>query len=117
MAAASKFGCSRLSSCLGSTFSTASSSLIMPSSTRSTAIFSAAASGTLAVTGLEHEQLAALDGVLHVLHVAVVVLQGLGDGHELIVNLGHLLMQLGDRLGVRMPATTSSPCALMRYSP
>ena len=56
-------------------------------------------SGALAVTGLEHEQLAALDGVLHILHVAVVIFQGLGDAHELVVHFGHLLMQLGDGLG------------------
>ena len=42
-AAALNMGCSRLSSCFGSTRSTASSSVIMPSSTRSTATFRAAA--------------------------------------------------------------------------
>ena len=42
-AAVSNWGWSKESSCLGSTRRTASSSLIMPSSTRSTAIFRAAA--------------------------------------------------------------------------
>ena len=52
--------------------------------------------GALAVTGLEHVELAILDGELHVLHVLVVLLQAVGDGGELLVHRGHLLMQLGD---------------------
>ena len=52
--------------------------------------------GTLAVTGLQHEQLAVLDGELHILHIAVVALQTVGDSDELVVNVGHLLMQLAD---------------------
>ena len=52
--------------------------------------------GTLAVTGLQHEELAILDGELHVLHILVVVLEAGSDLNELIVNLGHLLMQLAD---------------------
>ena len=52
--------------------------------------------GTLAVTGLQHEELAILDGELHVLHILVVVLEAGSDLNELIVDLGHLLMQLAD---------------------
>lgn len=73
--------------------------------------------GALAVAGLQHIELAILDGELHVLHVLVVLLQAVGDGGELLVHRGHLLMQLGDGEGVRTPATTSSPWALIRYSP
>ena len=56
-------------------------------------------SGTLAVTGLEHEELLVLNGELHVLHVAVVVLQGGADLGELLIDLGHDLGQLVDGLG------------------
>ena len=58
---------------------TACCSSIMPSSTRSQAIFRAAASGALAVTGLEHIQLAVFHGELHVLHIPVVILQRVAD--------------------------------------
>ena len=53
-------------------------------------------SGALAVTGLQHIQLAVLDGELHILHVAVMLLQTGGNVHKLLVNLGHLLSQLAD---------------------
>ena len=53
-------------------------------------------SGTLAVTSLQHEQLAVLDGELHILHVAEVVLQAAGDLDELSVDLRHLVLQLAD---------------------
>ena len=53
-------------------------------------------SGALAVTGLQHVELAVLDGELHILHVAVVVLEAVGNVGELVVDSGHLLMQLGD---------------------
>ena len=46
--------------------------------------------GALAVAGLEHPQLAALDGELDVLHVAVVLLQDRADVHELLVRFGQL---------------------------
>ena len=52
--------------------------------------------GTLAVTGLQHEELAILDGELHILHVAVVSFEAAGDLDELVVDLGHFLMQLAD---------------------
>ena len=54
----------------------------------------------LPVTGLKHPELAALDGELHVLHVAVVFLELLGDGGKLPIDLRHLLLELGDLLGV-----------------
>ena len=55
--------------------------------------------GALAVAGLEHIQLAVLHGELHVLHVAVVVLQGLAHGLELGKGLGELLGHLLDGHG------------------
>jgi hypothetical protein len=67
-----------------------------------------------------------LDRELDVLHVAVVALQRLAHAHQLGVGGGHralhaALVRLGAAsligCGVRMPATTSSPWALMRYSP
>ena len=54
--------------------------------------------GALAVAGLEHVELAALDGELHVLHVAVVVFQRLRDVHKLLVHLRHDLLERLDRL-------------------
>ena len=48
----------------------------------------------LAVTGLEHVELAVLDGELHVLHIMVVVLQRLADALELCERLGELLGHL-----------------------
>ena len=62
----------------------------------STAIFTAAAAVRLAIAGLEHVQLAALDRELEVLDVAVVVLELLADAHELRVDLGHVDRHLGD---------------------
>ena len=49
--------------------------------------------------GLEHVELAALDGELHVLHVAVVLLQPLRDLGEVAVHLRQGLLQSRDRLG------------------
>ena len=54
--------------------------------------------GALAVAGLEHVELAALDGVFHVLHVAVVVFERLRDVHKLLVNLRHDLLERLDLL-------------------
>ena len=54
--------------------------------------------GALAVAGLQHEQLAALDRELHVLHVAVVALKLFGDRHKLVVHVRHDVLQLVDRL-------------------
>ena len=55
-------------------------------------------SGTLAVTGLEHIELAVFDGELHILHIAVVLLEAAGNVNELIVNLRHGVGQCGNRL-------------------
>ena len=52
--------------------------------------------GTLAVTGLQHIQLAVLDGELHILHIAVVVLQDLAHLGELCERLGEQLRHLLD---------------------
>ena len=53
-------------------------------------------SGALAVTGLQHVQVAVLDGELHILHIAEVVLQTGRDLNELIVHLRHLILQVAD---------------------
>ena len=50
--------------------------------------------GALAVAGLEHEQLAFLDGELDVLHVLEVLLEDLADLEELVVALRHHVLQL-----------------------
>ena len=56
--------------------------------------------GPLGVAGLEHVELAALDRELEVLDVLVVGLQLLGVLGELLVDLGHRLLEARDRLGV-----------------
>ena len=74
--------------------------------------------GALAVAGLQHVELAILDGELEVLHVAIVLFHLPGNGLEMVVDLGHGPFELADRAcGVRTPETTSSPCAFIRYSP
>ena len=45
--------------------------------------------GALAVAGLEHPQLAALDRELHVLHVAIVLLEQMRDADEFAIDLRH----------------------------
>ena len=55
--------------------------------------------GALAVAGLEHVELARLHGELHILHVAVVVLQGLAHGFKLGEGLGELVRHLADGHG------------------
>ena len=52
----------------------------------------------LAAAALQHVQLGALDGELHVLHVAVVLLKLLADVQQLLVGLGEGLLQLHDLL-------------------
>ena len=56
-------------------------------------------SGALAVTGLEHVKLAVLDRELHILHVAVMVLEPVGDLGELLVYIGVGLSELIDAGG------------------
>ena len=53
----------------------------------------------LAVAGLEHVQLAVLHCELHVLHIVVVVFQGLADVLELAERVGELLGHFGDGHG------------------
>ena len=52
--------------------------------------------GALTAAALEHIELAVLDGELHVLHVAVVILEQVADLDEVGVSLGELLFHLGD---------------------
>ncbi len=86
-AAASNCGCSRASSCLGSTRHDLLLVQIMPSSTRSHGDLQGGSRGTLAVTGLEHIELAVLNGELHILHIPVVIFQAACDRGELLVDL------------------------------
>ena len=114
----------------GSTRSTASSSPISPSSAMSTAIRSAALAVRLPVRVWSIHKRAALDGELDVLHVAIMALEQVEDPGELGVRRpasslpstapSPPLCSRAARVrycGVRMPATTSSPWALIRYSP
>ena len=73
--------------------------------------------GALGGARLQHVERALLDRELDVLHLAVVPLEPLDRGDELVVGLGQQLVHARDRLGVRMPATTSSPWAFCRNSP
>ena len=56
-------------------------------------------SRALGIARLQHPQLAALNGELDVLHVAIVLLQALRHPVELAVDLGHLLAQVGNGFG------------------
>src|SRR6185437_6117196 len=56
--------------------------------------------GALADPGLEHPELALLDGELGVAHVAVVALQAVEDVEELAVDLGEGGFEGGEGLGV-----------------
>jgi len=56
-------------------------------------------SGSLTVTALEHIELLVLNGELHILHVVIVIFQGLADFHELLEGFGELLLHLGDGHG------------------
>ena len=56
----------------------------------------AAASGALAVAGLQHVELAVLDGELEVLHVAIVLFQARGDLAQLVVDVGHDFLEFED---------------------
>ena len=53
-------------------------------------------SGTLAVSGLKHEEFAAFDGEFHILHIAVVAFKSLADVKELFVNVGKDFRHLAD---------------------
>src|SRR6185312_16343068 len=54
------------------------------------------AASTLAVAGLQHVQLAVLDGELEILHVAVVLFQARSDVAELVVHMRHDFVQFRD---------------------
>ena len=64
----------------------------------STAILTAAAPVRLPVRVWSMYSLPRSIGELHVLHVFVVLLELLGDAVELVVDLGHIALHLGDRL-------------------
>ena len=73
--------------------------------------------GALAAPRLQHVEVLVLDRELEVLDVPVVLLETRRDVAQLLVGLRHHLLELAIGFGVRMPATTSSPCALIRNSP
>ena len=73
--------------------------------------------GALADPRLQHPQLALLDGELGVAHVAVVTLEAVEDVDQLGVDLREVALQIVEVSVLRMPATTSSPWALIRKSP
>ena len=54
--------------------------------------------GTLAVSGLEHEEFALFDGELHILHISVMFFQRVDDFLELLVDGGIFLFQRGNGL-------------------
>ena len=66
--------------------------------------------GALAVARLQHVDDAVLDGELEVLHVLEVLLERLADPLELVIRLGHLLLELRYRL--RRPNTGDDVLAL-----
>ena len=74
--------------------------------------------GALADAGLQHPELALLDGELGVAHVAVVRLEPGEDRRAARRGSSGSGRASASRSSVlRMPATTSSPCALTRKSP
>ena len=86
--------------------------------------------GALAGAGLQHVELALLHRELDVLHVAVMLFERVAHLEQLArtppasplpspaaAELLAFLPAIVRCCGVRMPATTSSPCALTRYSP
>ena len=80
--------------------------------------FSAAIAGALAVARLQHVDDAVLDRELEVLHVLEVLLERLADALQLVrTPSASAVFSSATGSGVRTPATTSSPCALIRNSP
>ena len=85
--------------------------------------------GALPEPRLQHPEPPVVDRELDVLHVAVVRLEARAHGFQLGKGLRHQRLERGRRraaftraasvsgCGVRMPATTSSPWALIRNSP
>ncbi len=69
--------------------------------------------GALARAGLQHPELATLNGELHILHVPIVLLQHIDDLEELSVDLGHHLFQAGVPRGALLLGNTAilSPLA------
>ena len=50
--------------------------------------------GALAVTRLQHIELTVFDGKLHVLHIVIMLFKVVRDGDELLVHLGHNVLEL-----------------------
>ena len=126
----SMVGCRSWSSAAGSMRVTASSREIRPSFASSTAILQRGLGGALARARLQHPQLALLDREFEILHVAIVALEHAVDARQLArTPPASPVPSTACRsppprraasvisCGVRMPATTSSPWALIRNSP
>ena len=73
--------------------------------------------GALPDAALQHVEGALLDRELDVHDVAVVPLERAAHLQQLLVDRRVLALELAIGSGVRMPATTSSPCAFIRNSP
>ena len=58
--------------------------------------FKSSLSGSLTVTGLEHEELAVFNGELHILHIAVVVFKSLANILKLLESLGEFFFHFGN---------------------
>ena len=99
-ASSSKRGNISWASCAPVTRCSASSMSIRPSSTSWVAMRNAAAGGALADPGLQHPELAALDGELDVAQVAVVVLELCHDRDQLVVGRLVDALEVGQRHGV-----------------
>ena len=116
--AGSIIGCSSWSSCAGSMRATASSREISPSSTIVDRDLQRGGRGPLRGARLEEIEPVVLDRELDVLRVAVVLLEFLHRLQQLRVRgRQHAAASPTTGSGVRMPATTSSPCAFARNSP
>ncbi len=59
--------------------------------------------GALAHPGLEHPQLALVDGEFCVAHVVIMALEALENSEQFGMHLGELFLELGDGLGVAYP--------------
>ena len=79
--------------------------------------FDGGGGSAFAIAGLQHPEFALLHGKFDVLHVSIVLFEGLIDAFECLIGLGKFARQESTGSGVRTPATTSSPCALVRNSP
>ena len=110
-------GCSSWSSWSGSMRATASSSRDQAFVDHVDRGLDRGSSRSLRRPGLQQEERVLLHRELDVLHVAVVLLEPMRRLEQLRECLRSFCSIRAIGSGVRMPATTSSPCALARNSP